>query len=110
MDETKALRALAALSQETRLQIVRLLVQAGPGGMAAGAIGDAVGASSSRASFHLAHLEQSGLVTSRRDSRSIIYRAAFDTLSGLVVFLMEDCCQGKAEICQPIINAATCDC
>jgi len=110
MDEAQALRSFAALSQETRLEIVRLLVKAGPDGMPAGAVGDAVGASSSRVSFHLSHLERAGLVRARRDARSIIYSVSFDALSGLVRFLMEDCCQGRPEICQPIINAATCDC
>ncbi|WEK51305.1 MAG: helix-turn-helix domain-containing protein [Candidatus Kaistia colombiensis] len=60
MDQARALNAFAALSQETRLQMVRLLVKAGPAGLAAGAIGEAVGASSSKASFHLSHLEQTG--------------------------------------------------
>ncbi|MGB3502570.1 MAG: metalloregulator ArsR/SmtB family transcription factor [Mesorhizobium sp.] len=110
MNEAQAIQAFAALSQETRLQIVRLLVQAGPGGMPAGAIGEAVAASSSRVSFHLSHLERAGLIQSRRDARSIIYSVTFNALSGLVRFLMDDCCQGRPEICQPIINAAICDC
>jgi len=102
MDEKHALNAFAALSQETRLRIVRLLVTAGPDGMSAGAIGEAMdGASSSRMSFHLSHLEQAGLVGSRREGRSIIYSAALATLSGLVEFLMHDCCQGHPEICNP---------
>ena len=88
IEETQALDAFGALSQATRLQMVRALVVAGPAGMAAGAVGDAVGASSSSASFHLAHLERAGLVTSRRESRSIIYAANYDGLSGLVEFLM----------------------
>ncbi len=110
MNEAQALQAFAALSQETRLQIVRLLVQAGPDGMPAGAIGEAVAASSSRVSFHLSHLERAGLIQSRRDARSIIYSVSFNSLTGLVRFLMDDCCQGRPEICQPIITAATCDC
>jgi len=110
MNEDQALGAFSALSQETRLQIVRLLVRAGPDGMAAGAIGQVVEASSSRVSFHLSHLERAGLVKSRRDARSIIYSVSFNALSGLVRFLMEDCCQGRPEICQPIINAARCEC
>ncbi|MCF1504309.1 metalloregulator ArsR/SmtB family transcription factor [Afifella sp. H1R] len=110
MHEEEALTAFAALSQETRLRIVRLLVAAGPTGMAAGAIGEAMGgASSSRISFHLSHLEQAGLVTSRRKGRSIIYSAALTTLSGLVEFLMRDCCQGNPEVCDPTIAAlSTC--
>lgn len=108
MNEQQALGAFAALSQETRLQIVRLLVTAGPDGMAAGAIGDAMKASSSRMSFHLSHLEHAGLVESHREGRSIIYRAAYSALSGLVEFLMRDCCQGHPEVCQPAVAALAC--
>lgn len=109
IDEAQALDAFAALSQATRLQMVRALVVAGPRGMAAGAVGEAVGASSSSASFHLSHLERSGLVTSRRESRSIVYAANFDGLSGLVEFLMRDCCQGRPEVCGPAaVVAASC--
>lgn len=104
--EKQALDAFAALSQPTRLRILRLLVATGPDGLAAGAIGEAMdGASSSRISFHLAALEQAGLVESRREGRSIIYSAAFPVLAGLVEFLMRDCCQGNAQICAPAINA-----
>jgi DNA-binding transcriptional ArsR family regulator len=111
MDETQALSALSALSQETRLRIVRLLVTAGPEGMAAGAIGDALDAASSRLSFHLTHLEHAGLIQSRREGRSIRYTAAYDALSGLIAFLMEDCCQGRPEVCVPAMSAlAACGC
>ncbi|WP_395675502.1 ArsR/SmtB family transcription factor [Inquilinus sp.] len=110
MDERQALDAFAALSQETRLRIVRLLVTAGPDGLPAGAIGDAMGATSSRMSFHLSHLEQAGLVTSRRDGRSIIYSATYPALSGLVEFLMRDCCQGHPEVCTPAITALSSCC
>jgi DNA-binding transcriptional ArsR family regulator len=111
MDQAQALNAFAALSQETRLQIVRLLVKAGPDGLAAGAIGEAVGASSSKASFHLSHLEQAGLIESRRESRSILYSAAYPALAGLVGFLMRDCCQGHPEVCEPAVAAlAACNC
>eukprot|EP01035_Chromulina_nebulosa_P042390 gene42390-57376_t len=82
LDEPQALDAFAALSQETRLKMVRALVVAGTEGLAAGAVGDLVGASSSSASFHLSHLERAGLVQSRRAARSIIYTANFDGLSG----------------------------
>lgn len=109
MTETQALEAFSALSQETRLRIIRLLVTAGPEGLAAGAIGEAVGASSSRLSFHLHHLEQAGLVQSRREARSIIYNAAYPALSALVSFLMRDCCQGHPDVCGPVVAALT-DC
>jgi DNA-binding transcriptional ArsR family regulator len=111
MDEKHALTAFAALSQETRLRIVRLLVTAGAEGMAAGAIGEAVdGASSSRMSFHLSHLEQAGLVESRRAGRSIIYTAALGALSSLIEFLMRDCCQGHPEVCNPAMAALSSCC
>ncbi len=103
MDELQALDAFSALSQETRLKMVRALVMAGPDGLAAGAVGDAVGAASSSASFHLAHLERAGLVRSRRESRSIIYTADYTALSGLVAFLMRDCCQGHPDVCAPAV-------
>ncbi|MHB2268004.1 ArsR/SmtB family transcription factor [Aliihoeflea sp. PC F10.4] len=108
MDEKQAIAAFAALSQETRLRIVRLLVTAGPEGLPAGVIGEAMGASSSRISFHLSHLENAGLLVSRREGRSIIYNATYPALSGLVEFLMRDCCQGHPEVCQPAVAALSC--
>lgn len=109
IEEAQALDRFAALSQVTRLQMVRALVMAGPDGLAAGAVGDAVGASSSAASFHLSHLERAGLVRSRRAARSIIYTANYEGLSGLVEFLMRDCCQGRPEVCGPAgLVAADC--
>lgn len=110
MDEKRALAAFAALSQETRLRILRLLIQAGPEGMAAGAIGEVIGATTSRLSFHLTHLEQAGLIRSRREGRFIIYTALYPSLSGLIEFLMRDCCQGHPEICAPAVAALACDC
>lgn len=106
MDEKQALNVFDSLSQPTRLRIVRLLVTAGPEGMPAGAIGAAMdGASASRMSFHLGHLEQAGLVLSRREGRSIIYSAAYPALSALIQFLMRDCCQGRPEVCDPALAA-----
>ena len=111
MNESEALAAFTALSQDTRLQVVRVLVQAGPDGMAAGAIGEAVGgASTSRLSFHLTHLEHAGLIQSRREGRFIIYRAVYPALAGLVGFLMKDCCRAHPEICAPAIAALDCAC
>ncbi len=97
MDETLALGAFAALAQETRLRMLRALVKAGPGGLAAGTVAALVGASSSGASFHLAHLERAGIVRSRRMARSIIYSADYAALSGLTAFLMQECCAGHPE-------------
>jgi DNA-binding transcriptional ArsR family regulator len=110
MDEHQALDAFGALSQETRLQIVRLLVKAGPEGMRAGAVGEAVAASSSKVSFHLSHLERAGLIQSRREARSIIYSAAYPALAELVEFLMRDCCQGRPEVCAPAVAALSACC
>src|ERR1700689_4171049 len=110
MKEKQALDAFAALSQETRLRIVRLLVEAGPDGMAAGAIGEAVATSSSNLSFHLSHLERAGLVESRREARSIIYNAAYPALGDLIAFLMRDCCKGRPEVCAPAVAALSACC
>ncbi|MES3027676.1 MAG: metalloregulator ArsR/SmtB family transcription factor [Pseudomonadota bacterium] len=104
MDENQALAAFAAISNATRLRIVRLLVVAGAGGCSAGAIAEALdGAAASRISFHLNQLERAGLVVSRREGRSIIYSAIFPTLSDLVAFLMKDCCEGHCEVCDQAI-------
>lgn len=81
-----------ALSQETRLHIVRYLVECGEAGASAGEVGAKVKASSSRASFHLAALERAGVIASQRRSRSVIYRANLENLGGLVSFLLNDCC------------------
>jgi len=108
MDERQALMAFGALSQETRLKLLRLLVVAGPEGIAAGALAEQVEVSPSNVSFHLKELERAGLVATRRDSRSIVYSAAFDALSGLIRFLMEDCCSGRPEICAPALNPVCC--
>ena len=111
MDERQAVNAFAALAQESRLRIVRLLVTAGPDGMPAGAVATAIGASPSNMSFHLKELERAGLVQSRKASRSIIYSASFSALGGLIEFLMRDCCQGHPEVCNPAIAAlAACVC
>lgn len=105
MDQQQALVSFRALSQESRLQIVRILVVAGPNGMAAGVLAEKVGVSPSNISFHLKELERSGLISQQRESRSMIYRADYEALGGLVRFLMEDCCSGHPEICAP---AAAC--
>ncbi|TCA02566.1 ArsR/SmtB family transcription factor [Rhizobium leguminosarum] len=98
MDERQALLSFAALSQETRLGVVRALVVAGPEGLAAGAIADRMGVSASNISFHLKELERSGLINQRRESRSLLYTASYDALADLVKFLMEDCCSGALNI------------
>ncbi len=97
MQERQALASFAALSQGTRLNIVRVLVVAGPGGMAAGAVAERVGVSASNVSFHLKELESAGLVSQRRESRSMVYSANRVSLSELVRFLLEDCCADQLE-------------
>lgn len=106
MKEIQALDAFAALSQETRLRIVRLLVKTGPEGLPAGAVAEAVDASGSNVSFHLAQLERAGLIQSRRESRSIIYSAVYPALADLIEFLTKDCCQGRPEVCIPAASCA----
>ncbi len=86
--------ALAALAQTHRLTAFRSLVAAGPGGLAAGALADAVGLSPSALSFHLAHLSKAGLISCRRDGRRLIYAADFAAMNGLVAYLTENCCGG----------------
>lgn len=108
MDERQALASFGALSQETRLRIIRTLVIAGPEGMAAGVIAEKVGVSATNLSFHLKELERAGLVSQQRASRSIIYTASYMALAELVRFLMEDCCAGRPEICMPVEAATAC--
>ncbi len=101
METRDALNALAALSQATRLAVFRLLVQAGPEGLAAGAIAKALGTPAATMSFHLTRLSRARLIAARRDSRSIVYCARFDRMRALLSYLTEDCCHGHPEICLP---------
>ena len=98
MEETQALDMLSALSQETRLRVVRYLVKCGAEGASAGDVGKHVQATSSRASFHLSALERAGVISSERQSRKIIYRAEAQNLGNLMSFLLNDCCNGDPEI------------
>ena len=95
-----AVAALAALAQENRLDIFRLLVQAGPEGMAAGQVAERLGLAPNTLTFHFDRLRFAGLVTVRRDGRSMIYAARFEAMNNLVSFLTENCCQGAQE-CTP---------
>lgn len=103
METKQALEAFQALSQDTRLSALRLLVQAGPNGLAAGAIAERLAVQPSTLSTHLGILERAGLVASRRESRSIIYAAQYEGLRQLIAFMLDDCCQGRAEICGGLI-------
>jgi len=102
-----AIRALGALAQEHRLAVYRLLVQAGPGGMAAGALAEAVGVPPSSMSFHLAQLAHAGLVSQRRQSRSLIYAADFTAMAALMHYLTENCCGGDACVPQAACTPPT---
>lgn len=110
MDKTATLEALSALGQETRLETFRLLVKAGASGMAAGEIATRLGTVQNTMSSHLKILDHAGLVRAERQGRSIRYYADFTGIRDLLAFLMEDCCNGAPELCQPVINAITCDC
>ena len=110
MSSPHALAALAALGQSTRLEIFRLLMRAEPGGLAAGAIAEAIGCPHNTLSSHLAILARSGLVRGTRDGKSIIYRADVEGMRVLVEFLVTDCCNGHPELCslQPASRDAAC--
>jgi len=99
MEKTGALAALAALAQESRLDIFRLLVQAGAEGMPAGRIGERLGLPSATLAFHLKELRNAGLATCTRNGRSLIYAAAYPTMNALLGYLTENCCQGDASGC-----------
>jgi DNA-binding transcriptional ArsR family regulator len=96
METKQAIQALQALAQESRLSIFRLLVQAGPQGLAAGAIGEALDLPPATLSFHLAGLSRAGLAQSRQEGRFVIYSASFESMNALVAFLTENCCQGAS--------------
>ena len=99
MKKQDALAALSALAQETRLDIFRCLVEAGPAGVPAGQIGTCLGLPPPTLSFHLRTLQQAGLITRQRQSRSLIYAADFDRMNELVSYLTEHCCGGRPERC-----------
>ena len=104
MEKTDVIAALAALAQDNRLDVYRLLVQAGPDGMPAGHVAAALGVPPNTLSFHFDRLRTAGLVSVRREGRSLIYAARFDTMNALLGYLAENCCQGAPELCAP----ATC--
>ncbi len=110
MKKREALAALAALAQENRLDVFRLLVEAGPGGRAAGSIAETLRLAPNNLTFHFDRLREAGLVTVRRDGRSMIYAARFDRMNALLGYLTENCCRGDAAQCAPsecVIPATT---
>lgn len=102
MESLEAIKRLSALAQDSRLAVFRLLVRAGPAGVAAGEIARGLQITPNTLSAQLTVLANAGLVTSRRDGRSIIYAANYEGMSELLVYLMEDCCQGRPEVCTPL--------
>jgi len=100
MEKMDAVAALAALAQDNRLDVFRLLVQAGPDGMGAGAVATALALAPNTLTFHFDRLRMAGLVTVRRDGRAMIYAARFDRINALLGFLTENCCGGAA--CGPV--------
>jgi DNA-binding transcriptional ArsR family regulator len=107
MESKAVLEALSALSQETRLAVFRLLVRRLPEGIAAGDLAKAIGVPANTMSVHLGVLSHAGLVTSERQSRSIIYRADLECFRELMLFMLKDCCNGRSEICAPLIADLT---
>ena len=100
MDTKEIIAALAAMAQESRLSVFRLLIQAGPEGMAASKIGESLGIAPSSLSFHLKELTRAALVTPKQDGRFVIYSANYDTMNGVIGFLTENCCGGN--VCSPL--------
>ncbi len=103
MDDETTIAALSALAQPTRLAVFRLLISHAPAGLPAGEIADALDVPHNTMSSHLSILARSGLVTSTRHSRSIVYQASMDRLRQMVTYLVEDCCAGHPEICAPLV-------
>jgi ArsR family transcriptional regulator, arsenate/arsenite/antimonite-responsive transcriptional repressor len=101
MEKSNAVAALAALAQDRRLDVFRLLVQAGPEGMPAGQVSEVLDVSSNTLTFHFDRLREAGLITVRREGRSMIYSACFETMNALLAYLTENCCQGPPDQCAP---------
>ncbi|MDZ7822675.1 MAG: metalloregulator ArsR/SmtB family transcription factor [Ahrensia sp.] len=110
MDIIQSTHAFAALSQPTRLEVLRALVKTGEIGMLAGDLGALLDVRQNTMSANLAVLLHAGLVRNQREGRAVRYFADFDGLRGILSFLMEDCCGGRPALCQPIINEIACAC
>lgn len=110
MNNKEALASLAALAQQTRLDVFRLLVKAGEAGMLAGEIGESLGVRQNTMSANLTVLHNANMVRNERQGRSIRYFVNTESMRGLLGFLLEDCCGGRPELCQPMINEITQPC
>jgi ArsR family transcriptional regulator, arsenate/arsenite/antimonite-responsive transcriptional repressor len=108
MQEDEVIKALGALAHPLRLQVFRALVVTGPSGLTPGVIQDALGVPATTLSFHLKELANAGLVTVERSSRTLIYRAAYDRMNGVLGYLTDNCCQGVACAVQPTTAACGC--
>lgn len=106
METKEAVIALAALAQETRLSIFRLLVQIGPEGIPVGQIGEAVKVAPATLSFHLKELHHAGLISSRQEGRFIYYTANFERMAAIMTFLTQNCCQGMPQECLTVVETA----
>jgi ArsR family transcriptional regulator len=102
METTDAVLALGALAQESRLDVYRLLVQAGPEGLPAGEIAATLRLAPNTLTFHFDRLRAAGLVTVRRDGRQMIYAARFETMNALLGYLTQNCCGGAPDVCLPV--------
>ena len=107
MEIDVAIKRLSALAQDARLNVFRRLVKAGPAGLPAGEIAREFGIPPNTLSAQLNVLANAGMVRSRREGRSIIYAAEYDNMGELLLYLTEDCCQGRPEICEPLVRAAS---
>ena len=107
MESEDAILALAALAQSTRLEVFRLLVKHEPDGLAAGDIARALAVPQNTMSSHLSILSRAGLVSAQRLSRSIVYRADLTRLQAVMLFMLKDCCDGRPEICAPLVESLT---
>ena len=105
MEKMDAVAALSALSQENRLDVYRLLVQAGPDGLAAGDVAAKLGIAPNTLSFHLDRLRHAGLLSVARQGRSLIYAARYETMTNLLGYLTDNCCGGRPELCPPVACA-----
>jgi len=106
MEENAAVEALAALAQETRLRVFRLLLQHGPDGLPAGEIARRLGTPPNTMSTHLAILNRAGMIQARRESRQVFYGVELVGIRQLIAFLVEDCCGGRPGACTPLLDAA----